>query len=305
MLLSLLTHLPLNASEQKKGDKSETIKGILNTVFYCTDCVSETERTGETQTLPHELLGFVVEYAISEMQRTRDSKLVRLLLHLSRETRCKVVKAFAPIRLFELQPAAAHADQLRAPKELHDFLWDSIHWHLFRDFSHKPAKPEDAAAVAAPTVYGSRAIKPAPVIGDWHESLTTVKSHRTTYVYISIELNLYAPALYPASKRMAHSVWCGTGQIGYDLGEARVSIRDACEAVELAIGHVLEMQAEAKILWVHFANPYFRALQGTLASSKAALGIEVACWLHDKGQSYTPPDDLPANKNWSFEPRMD
>lgn len=240
------------------------------------------------------------------MRKTSDGDAVQQLLHVSTAVRLQVVEAFAPIRLLGLHPPEPHeTHELYAPGELEDFLWESIHWYLFRDFSQKPQQKRNIS---------SPAICAAPAISDSLEVLSTRSSSQSsTYIYLYVKITPEGHRS-PTGKKIETISWGGVGKIGYDKGEERVDVRDGCEAAQAALGHVMKARfkrvphfvaGEGPFVltseWIRFANPYYRAMHGSFGPPATGAEVLVSCWLHNKGPDYEPTVHDIANKSWLFE----
>lgn len=291
------------------------LSSIITTAFYCTSCKSEARgEPGTPRTLPLELLDEVIQYALSYMEVTKDGTAVVRLLHTSRITRLKCVRAFQPIRLLEVHPPdPREGHQLRVPREFERFLWQALHWHLCRDFSQQPlsASPSDTAAVPTELL----GVVGAPVIGDWRELLTTVLGEIHTHITVDLDLTAHAhtPPLR-RDKRVNRIFRIFTARIGYNKGERRVNVKDGCEAAAMAIADAVAMrwakqnrtlpaagwdQTKEKD-WIRCVNPVYRALHGSLGPPASGAQIMISCWMHTKGPNYTPTDEE-ANRYWLFE----
>lgn len=74
---------------------------MLGVALCATDCISDTQRSGKTPTLPFELVEHIVDCVIQRGRETRTGATAAVLLHVSSQIRFRVVNAFTPINIYE------------------------------------------------------------------------------------------------------------------------------------------------------------------------------------------------------------
>lgn len=107
------------------------LSGVLGLSLCVTDCLSDSRREGRISKLPLELLDNILKHVIEEMRISKIGTTVATLMHVSSYVRCQVIKAFAPIRLYDVAlPVASPLREVHLPDDLLGFVCPLIRWYL-------------------------------------------------------------------------------------------------------------------------------------------------------------------------------
>lgn len=116
--------------------------------------------------LPIEIVQRIIDYAVLDFRASKDSSVLRALLHTSCRIRARVVAAFEPIRLQRSEVENEDSDygddtwcpprscKVDLPAAMFQYIEDMLRWVMFRDFSTRrfagrsePFAPRDDTVV--------------------------------------------------------------------------------------------------------------------------------------------------------------
>lgn len=126
---------PLLPSVSQKEPDNAIASALLVSSLHVTDCISDEHQSSAMPQLPLELVQLIIEFVLEDMRSTKIGVTAAALLHVSSSVRFWVAKAFAPIKLYEVDtPLIAGATKARLPEEISSYIGPAVRWHVC-DFS--------------------------------------------------------------------------------------------------------------------------------------------------------------------------
>lgn len=249
----------------------------IGAAVLTTDCIAETQRKGVIPELSQELVDMVVEFVVQEMVETKDGSSVRSLMHSSSILRLRVVKAFEPPVLRELEYQWFNNDvvpQLHSMsfrRSIIDSIWDAVQWWV-----------SDVAL--------RRHELQRPSFLDIPETLSTTKGLQVVQLLREIIIDDRAIDVGGDNKSFMRPRVMDKGGDGvyYHLDDC-----DVAEALTLTLDSACAPRA---------VSVYDRTLWGSLSAHKGAV-IEprLLTWLAKAGSEVTHEDDFEIEEAEVFE----
>lgn len=129
MIGQALTHL-IPLVSQKEPENAMT-SALLVSSLHVTDCISEERKSTSMPELPFELVELVIDYVLADMRSTKIGDTAAALLRVSSSVRYIVVKAFTPVKLYEVDPSPSPQEvTVHLDEKLVSFVASITRWHL-------------------------------------------------------------------------------------------------------------------------------------------------------------------------------
>lgn len=226
-------------------------KAIISSALITTDCISH--RKGQVSELPFELMQMIIDWAVIDMEATRDGSLLCALMHTSCLIRSVVKRSFEPLHLYEYYVIPVkNSVQVPLPRQLGAYVWDLAERSVCTDFSTKRYAP------------------PLPLPENCG-SIVTTSGLVADSADVRLELTSEAPdsTEHEVQRRESYNRWSIEEQsdsrgVYYELKNALSPQADAGEAEE-----------DSRFEMPRAIHPYTRALSGTLAAPTQGAQLDI------------------------------
>lgn len=230
---------------------------------------------------------FIDKYALEEMRETGDGSTICALLHTCSYTRYRAAMGFEPIRIRqEFASSPYEHPVLAADPRLMQYAHDAVSaW--FDDWSIER--------------YESR----SPNVKECSDYLRTEGDLRGKVTECTAWIFLDTLPLGPL-RREGTQDWCATTTCVSEKEDRFATVEDGCSALQEALRDCWESRLDPQEEWnfptaslVRFANPYHRALTGSLGTPVAGATVRVEYWLYHL-ELFEDEDELMGNASWLF-----